>query len=304
MTAVPRRNTLILWAAALLTACALSPDEILPPVAPGRDLAYASFGIAGRYDIFRLSANASVDTNLTLASSYDFWPSWSPDGSQFVFESNRNDTTELDLFIFDMASSNVTQVTFDSGFSHSQPAWSPAGNRIAFSSNRDSAGLDIYMMDPDGGNIRRLTNESHDDGQPTWSPNGDRIAFVSNRTGNINIFVIDTLGGAPVNITNDAANELAPAWSPAGGRIAFHSDRDPTGFAIWVMDTTGANATKISPTNPDCELPDWDPNGLRIAYDCDGDIWVSDSAGGNRVRITRTSNTQRLESMARWRPGP
>ncbi len=282
MIAVPMRNMLIVWATVTLGACALSPDEILPPIAPGRDLAYASFGIAGRYDIFRLSANASVDTNLTLTSASDFWPSWSPDG----------------------LNSSVTQITFDSGFTHSQPAWSPAGTRIAFASDRDSAGLDIYLMDPDGANVHRLTSDPHDDAQPTWSPTGDRIAFVSNRSGNLDIYVMDTLGGAAVNLTNDGATDLAPDWSPDGARIAFHSDRDTTGFAIWVMDTTGANAKRISPDNPDCELPDWAPDGLRIAYDCDGDIWVSDSAGGNRVRITRTSNTQRLESMARWRPGP
>ena len=88
----PTRNMLIVWATVTLEACALSPDEILPPIAPGRDLAYASFGIAGNYDLFRLSANASIDTNLTLTSAYDFWPSWSPDGSQFVFESNRSDS--------------------------------------------------------------------------------------------------------------------------------------------------------------------------------------------------------------------
>ena len=53
-------------------------------------MVYAGVGIASHYDIFRLSADATIDSNLTLASSYDFWPRWSPDGSQFVFESSRN----------------------------------------------------------------------------------------------------------------------------------------------------------------------------------------------------------------------
>ena len=53
-------------------------------------MVYAGVGIAGHYDIFRLSADATINSNLTLASSYDFWPRWSPDGSQFVFESSRN----------------------------------------------------------------------------------------------------------------------------------------------------------------------------------------------------------------------
>src|SRR6266487_3758713 len=149
MIAVPMRNMLVVWATVTSGACALSPDEILPPVPPGRDLAYASFGIAGRYDIFRLSANASVDTNLTLTSASDFWPSWSPDGSQFVFESNRSDSTKLDLFIFTMVNSSVTQITFDSGFTHSQPAWSPAGPRIAFdqAGGEWEAAVEGYLRD-------------------------------------------------------------------------------------------------------------------------------------------------------------
>jgi Tol biopolymer transport system component len=305
MAVVPPRRRVVLWAAvAALGACVLSPDEILPPVPPGQDIAYAGFGVGFRYDIYLLSADARTDTNLTLASSYDFWPSWAPDGSQFAFESNRPDSLHRDILIFAMATSAVTQVTFDSGSFNLQPAWSPTGTRIAFASDRDNAGLDIYLMDVDGGNVKRLTSDSADSAQPTWSPTGDRLAFVSDRGGNVDIYVMDTLGGAAVNITNDAAGDFAPAWSPDGARIAFHSEREPSGFAIWIMDTTGANATRITPTNPDCELPDWSPDGQRIAYDCDGDIWVSDPAGGNRVRITRTSNTQRLEVMARWRPAP
>ncbi len=81
MIAVPMRNMLIVWATVTLGACALSPDEILPPIAPGRDLAYASFGIAGNYDLFRLSANASVDTNLTSNRTAATRQSWTSSSS-------------------------------------------------------------------------------------------------------------------------------------------------------------------------------------------------------------------------------
>ena len=285
--------------------CVLDPDPTLPPLAPGHPLGYVAEGPSGRRDIFLLSANAATDENLTLFPASDFWPAWSPDGSQLAFESNRDDTAKTEVYVLTVATGAVVRLTDDTGFADGQPAWSPLGNRIAFASDRDSARLDIYLMDPDGGNVRRLTTDADNSAQPAWSPAGDRIAFVSDRTGSPDIFVMDTLGGNVVNLTNDGLVDLAPAWSPNGLKIAFHSNRDPAGFAIWVIDTTsGATPVQVSPSDPPCELPDWAPDGLRIAYDCDGDIYVASADGSNRVRITRTTNQQRLEVMPRWRPVP
>jgi tol-pal system beta propeller repeat protein TolB len=296
--------------AALLVAlgagCALEPDQVLPPLPPGRAIAYISQGIAFRSDIFLLSADATIDENLTLSSMYDFWPSWSPDGSQIAFESNRDDTLKTEVYVITLPTGGLLRLTDDTGFVDGQPAWSPLGDRIAFASDRDSAGTDIYLMDVSGGNVKRLTTDSSNDAQPAWSPDGSRIAFVSDRVGGggTDIFVMDTSGNNVVNLTNNAAVDLAPAWSPDSQKIAFHSNRDPSGFAVWVMNANGTSPVRISPTDPPCELPDWTPDGLRIAYDCDGDIYVSNPDSSNRVRITRTTNSQRLESMPRWRPVP
>jgi len=291
---------------ALGAACALEPDQVLPPLPPGRAIAYVSGGLAFRNDIFILNAGATADSNVTLHQAYDFWPSWSPDGSQIAFESSRDDSLFTEVYIVTLATGALAQLTNDSGFVDGQPAWSPSGTRIAFVSNRDSAGIDIYLMDPDGSNVTRLTTDSSNDAQPAWSPDGGHIAFVSDRRGGggTDIYVMDTLGNNVINLTNNAALDLAPAWSPDGQKIAFHSNSDPTGFAVWVMDANGANPVKISPTDPPCELPSWTPDGLRIAYDCDGDIYVSSPDGTNRQRITRTTNQQRLESMPRWKPVP
>jgi Tol biopolymer transport system component len=288
------------------TACTLEPDPVLPPLPPGRAIAYVSTGIAFRPDVFILNADATADSNITLHRLYDFWPSWSPDGSQIAFESSRDDSLFTEVYIVTLASGGMVRLTDDSGYIDGQPAWSPLGNRIAFASNRDSAGADIYLMDVDGSNVKRLTTDAANDGQPAWSPTGDRIAFVSDRVGgsSTDIFVMDTAGNNVVNVTNVAGVDLAPAWSPDGSKIAFHSDRDPAGFAIWVMDANGANPAKVSPANPPCELPSWRPDGLQLAFDCDGDIWVSNPDGSNRQRITRTTNSQRLETLPRWKPVP
>ena len=68
--------------------------------------------------------------------------------------------------------------------------------QIAFSSNRDG-NYEIYVMDTDGGNPRRLTENPNDDWDSSWSPDGKRIVFASERDGNPEIYVMDADGGNP-----------------------------------------------------------------------------------------------------------
>lgn len=290
-------------------ACGLEPDDLLPPIAPGGALAYVSNGPGGRYDIYYLSATAQLDSNLTLNAAHDSWPSWSPDGQQLAFatdrESERTNLLERTtaIYIMTLGVPGVIRVTDDTAHQYAQPAWSPIGNRIALVSDRDSAGLDVYLVDTDGSDLTRLTADSTSSAQPAWAPSGLQLAFATDRTGNGEIFVMDTLGGSLVNLTNNAASDLAPAWSPDGTRIAFMSNRDGGLYGIWVMSADGSNPARISPTDaPECELPSWTPDGQRLAFDCDVDVYVANADGSSFTRVTRTGNQQRIEIMPRWRP--
>lgn len=288
-----------------LAGCGLEPDQLLPPAPPGHPIAYVSQGLAGADDIFLLSANASSDVNLTSFAAYDSWPAWSPDGTHMAFESNRDDPLFTEIYVLEVDSGFVTRLTGDTGFADAQPAWSPLGNRIAFVSDRDSAAFDIYLMNPDGGSVTRLTTDAENSVQPAWSPDGTALAFTTDRDGPAGeIYVMDTTGGNLVNLTNNAASDLTPAWSPDGSQIAFMSDRDSSAFGVFVMDATGANVRRVSPVSPPCGVPSWTPDGARLAFECDADIYVVNADGTGLTRITRTGNQQRGESLPRWKPVP
>ena len=83
------------------------------------------------------------------------------------------------------------------------PVWSPDGKQIAFSSKRDGS-WQVYVMNADGTNVRRLTTGSANNDYPAWSPDGNYIAFSSTREGrNFDIYVMDAFDGSGVkNITN------------------------------------------------------------------------------------------------------
>ena len=75
------------------------------------------------------------------------------------------------------------------------------GGKIVFDSDRDGD-REIYVMDADGGNPTRLTDNTAADRDPAWSPDGSRIALDSDRDGNREIYVmVDANGANPTNLT-------------------------------------------------------------------------------------------------------
>ena len=191
--------------------------------------------------------------------------------------------------------------------------------QIAFSSNRDGD-FEIYVMDADGGNQRRLTNNSDADLSPSWSPDGKRIAFMSNRDGHVidgwptyEIYVMDDDGGNQQNLTNNPDYDMSPSWSPDGKRIAFASDREEPlrSFDIYVMDADGSNPQRLTNDPFDDRDPSWSPDGERIVFrarrdghfennsDITYEIYVMDADGGNEQRLTNDPFDDRHPS---WSP--
>ena len=125
----------------------------------------------------------------------------------------------FEIYVMDADGGNLQRLTNDPNDDRS-PSWSPDGKRIAFVSMRDGhvmGGIptsEIYVIDADGGNLQRLTNNPDSDWNPSWSPDDKRIAFVSNRTKDLNpdIYVMDDDGGNLLNITNHPDDDDAPAW--------------------------------------------------------------------------------------------
>jgi len=161
--------------------------------------------------------NAGGDTPSSAAELNEAWntsPSWSPDGQQIVFRSNRDGDDEIYVMAADGSGQrNLT----NHPASDADPAWSPDGTRIAFVSDRDGDG-EIYVMDADGSNPTRLTNSQRRDTHPAWSPDGQWIAFYSNREGdlglNFEIYVMRADGSGQTRLTYHGDFDGFPAWQP------------------------------------------------------------------------------------------
>ena len=177
--------------------------------------------------------------------------------------------------------------------------WSPDGSQIAFHSQVES-NVDIYVMNGDGENLKRLTNHEGEDSWPTWHPGGRRLAFASDRDGNLEIHVINLGGEVLENLTNDPAPDTQPTWSPDGLRIAFATKRGKSLGDIWVMEANGNNPRNLTNTRGKEIQPKWSPNGQWIVWSSqrngNGDIFVMNPDGENLRQISGI----RKDDIGQW----
>lgn len=134
---------------------------------------------------------------------------WSPDGGRIAFQSTRDG--RIDLYLMDVSGGRVRRLTNGAGFNES-PRWSPDGSWISFTSSRagvkgpyGAAGVhrSVYLVRPDGTDLRRLMILSGFDGNATWSPDGSRFALVSDRGGAFDLYIVTPDGRDQRQLTQD-----------------------------------------------------------------------------------------------------
>ncbi len=251
------------------------------------------------------SANDLRAIRITDNQANDSFPTWSPDGKQLAFFSDRDGNTEIYALEVEKAlqsdgDPNVTRLTHRPG-SDFNPTWSPDGQRIAFISSWDGNNR-VYAINADGSGAQELTNLRADHESPAWSPDGNRIAFSTNRDGNYEIYVMDADGSNPTRLTSDVGEDSFPAWSPDSRQIVFSSNREGN-YELYVMNADGSNLTQLTTALGDDTFPAWSPDGTKITFtayrDGNPEIYLMNANGSGVVRLT---NNPASDFAAVWQP--
>jgi TolB protein len=155
------------------------------------------------------------------------------------------------------------------------PAFSPDGSRMAVVTSRDG-NPEIYVMDPDGTNAVRLTNDPGVDGAPAFAPDGRTVVFHSDRAGKRNqIFAVGLDGGPARQLTQDSTNSQ-PVVSPDGRTVAFVSTRTRN-YDVWLMAPDGSQQRAFTTT------PQWNERHPRFLADGSLAYVVERREGGRTV---------------------
>ena len=181
------------------------------------------------------------------------------------------------------AVADTLQPVLADSFSNIQPSLSPDRTRIAFSSNRGGS-YDLYLMDGDGKNPRRLTTDPGNEGEPAWTPDGSRIVYTATlKGGQPQLYVLRPDGKPPRALTTGPGGNHSPAASADGRTLAFVSTRDGN-QEIYLMPPDGGEARRATNTDRRESHPRFLPNGdLVFAVERGGR-----SKGSRVVRLAGT----------------
>jgi TolB protein len=183
-----------------------------------------------------------------------------------------------------------------------------ARTRIAFTSDRDSTetqSKELYIVDYDGFNPRRVTVNGSINILPVWSPDGTSLAYVSYRRVMPLVFLARIFEGKSIpNLTGEGENTqaFAPAFSPDGQRIAYASNRSGN-MDVWVARADGSGPQRLTTTRAIDTAPCWSPTGQEIAFTSGRtgtpQLYIMSSDGLNVRRLTTVGN---YNDACAWNP--
>jgi len=180
-----------------------------------------------------------------------------------------------------------------------------AETQIAFL-NQESAGKEIYLIDFDGYNLRRLTHDYTVNLSPAWSPDGKWIIYTSYAARNPDLVMIDTVGEKRQTLHRLPGLNAAPAWSPDMQKIALVLSRDQNS-EVYVLNKDRKLQRLTRHFNIDTS-PAWSPDGKKIAFTSDRSgtgapqIYIMDSSKGDGAKVTRISFGSSYNDNPAWSP--
>jgi len=205
----------------------------------------------------------------------------------------------FDLYVRDLESGELRRLTHARGYD-AEGSFSPDGGLITFSSNRHAYSgplsekdaeifeldksylLDLYIMDSDGSNVRRLTDVKGYDGGPFFSPDGERICWrrFSENGATAEIYTMKIDGSDVRQLTELGAMSWAPFYHPSGEYLIFTTNRHGfANFELYLVATDGrGEPVRVTFTPGFDGLPVFSPDGRCLA-------WTTNRAGGREGQI-------------------
>ncbi|MGH9778657.1 MAG: hypothetical protein ACRD5I_09620, partial [Candidatus Acidiferrales bacterium] len=227
-----------------------------------------------------------------------YYPAWSPDGKQLVYQALRDGY--WGLWVQEVDTQTPARQVLDArtlrssrpnvGVQVTQPAWSPDGQWIAFTGGATNAPL-IYAVANAGGEPQRLTEAGAVAMMPSWSADGRWLYFSSNRGGQLSLwrarFDKGRLGPLQ-QLTAGSGADLRAQPSPDGKRLAYSSVRDA--LDLWEHDLATGRATRLTTETTLEDSPRPSPDEKWLAFSSSrlgaNHLWLWNRSDGSLSQVS------------------
>jgi TolB protein len=261
---------------------------------------------------------------------------FSADGKKIIFQSSHGDVKCDQIFIMNTDGSDQHMVSTGKGRTTCSYFY-PSGKKILYASTHLAspecppkpdyskgyvwgvyAGYDIFTADPDGSNLKQLTNTPGYDAEATISLDGKKITFTSLRNGDLDIYTMDADGKNVKQLTHELGYDGGPTFSPDGKWIvyrAYHPTSEaeiadykdllaknlirPISLEIWLMKSDGSDKKQITNLGAASFGPAFTADGKKIIFSSNYDpathatggegnfeLWMMNPDGSGMERIT------------------
>lgn len=228
---------------------------------------------------------------------------FSADGKKLIFQSTHGDVKCDQMFTMNVDGSDVRMISTGKGRT-TCGYFFPNGKKILYSSTHLAdpqcplppdyskgyvwavySGYDIFTANPDGSNLKQLTNTPGYDAEATISQDGKKIVFTSLRNGDLDIYTMDANGKHVKQLTHELGYDGGPVFSPDGKWIAYRAYHPttekeiadykellkqnqirPTTLELWIMKSDGSDKRQITHLDAASFAPAFFPDGKRIIF--------------------------------------
>ena len=257
------------------------PIVVTPTPGPASPLGRISFvrtGPDGKPVIYVVDPDGSHMEQVGKGILLEGLTSWSPDGRYIVAQISEDGVSTIARLTVesDNTGGDAVSLTSDMMVDNTDqkadsviPAWSPDSSMIAFQSKKEGGNYQIYVMDKDGHNKRRISTGQGVGIHPAWSPDGKTIAYVGGDKVDVGapkeIYTVSVDGGTPKKLTSLGKDLSKPTWSPDGKQIIYLDNLSDRYSDIMIMNADGTSPRKLA-DGVRASNPQFNAAGDKILY--------------------------------------
>jgi eukaryotic-like serine/threonine-protein kinase len=286
-----------------ITPSATEPPTFTPapsetPIPPRPASEWLSFHArrSGSWDILLLNVISGNAQEMIFERFHEKVANWSADGRYVLYERANSGGLYYSIYLFDTQTRSTTRITHGEDCSSWSPDFSPDNSQVVFYTNCDgaSSSREVYVMNLDGEDLRRISSTGGLNRYPAWSPDGHWIVYTSSTQTINRLYRVSPNGGEPVFIANGCSATFSP-----DGEWLYYSSACQSDGQIRRARLDGSQITDIG-TVPG-RNPALSPDGSLIAFQVETSaIWVMNADGTDAREVIRGTEV----GVPMWRPFP